>query len=75
MKVLLVEDHPICRFGVHHLVTHRWPHAQIGEAGSLAEAVQAARGGAWDLAVVDLNLPDADGVESVTHLHLSLIHI
>lgn len=69
MKILLVEDHPIFRFGVRHLVAHRWPDAQIGEAGSLAEAVQVARSGAWDLAVVDLNLPDADGVESVTQLH------
>lgn len=69
MNILLVEDHPIFRFGVRHLVAHSWPDAHIGEAGSLADALQAVRAGAWTLAVVDLNLPDAEGVESVTQLH------
>jgi two-component system, NarL family, invasion response regulator UvrY len=68
MKILLVEDHPIFRFGVRHLVSTRFPDAEIAEAGSLADALVAARAHAWDIAVVDLNLPDAQGVESVPQL-------
>ncbi|MBI2749796.1 MAG: response regulator [Burkholderiales bacterium] len=69
MNILLVEDHPIFRFGVRHLVTHRWPDAHVGEAETLAAALACTRAQAWDVAVVDLNLPDAQGVESVSQLH------
>lgn len=68
MKVLLVEDHPIFRFGVRHLIQQRWPDAVCGEAASLAEALAAVRREAWNVAVADLNLPDADGVEVVSQL-------
>lgn len=68
MKILLVEDHPIVRFGVRQLIARRWPDAECGEAGSLVEAVAAVRGDSWTLAVVDLNLPDAEGIEVVSQL-------
>jgi two-component system invasion response regulator UvrY len=68
MKILLVEDHPIFRFGVRHLIQQRWPDAVCGEAGSLAEALVAVRSETWNAAVVDLNLPDAEGVEVVSQL-------
>lgn len=68
MNVLLVEDHPIFRFGVRHLLLQRWPEASISEAGTLADALACARQQAFDVAVVDLNLPDADGIEVVANL-------
>jgi len=69
MKILLVEDHPIFRFGVRHLVLQRWPDATVGEADSLQTALSAVHTDAWDIAILDLNLPDAKGVESVTQIH------
>lgn len=69
MNILLVEDHPVFRFGVRHLLLQRWPDATVGEADSLEAALSALRAGTWDLAIVDLNLPDALGVESITQLH------
>lgn len=68
MKILLVEDHPIFRFGVRQTLLQRWPEAEIGEAATLAAAVDAARGGEWDMALVDLNLPDTSGIEVVSRL-------
>jgi DNA-binding NarL/FixJ family response regulator len=68
MNILLVEDHPIFRVGVRQLLVQRWPDATIGEAASLVEAVAAARRGGWQAAVVDLNLPDAEGIEVVSQL-------
>ena len=32
MNLLLLEDHPIFRFGVRHLLMQRWPEAVITEA-------------------------------------------
>ena len=68
MNILLVEDHPIFRFGVRHLVLQRWPDAKVGEAHSMESALGALHARAWDIAVVDLNLPDAQGVESVVRI-------
>lgn len=68
MNILLVEDHPIFRLGVRQLVAQRWPEAHIFEADNLASALDAARRQPFDAALVDLNLPDAEGVESVSQL-------
>lgn len=68
MKILLLEDHPIFRFGVRHLIAQRWPEAEISEAETLARALQLARCNDFQLALVDLNLPDAEGLESVSQL-------
>ncbi len=68
MNILLVEDHPIFRFGVRQLIQQRWPEARIEEAGDMAQALAAARQNTWQVVVADLNLPDAEGVEIVSQL-------
>lgn len=68
MKILLLEDHPIVRLGVRQLISRRWPDADVVEASTLAAALQTLRDGEPDAAVVDLNLPDTDGLESVIRL-------
>lgn len=68
MRILLVEDHPIFRLGARQLISQRWPDAIVGEASDLRAAVAAARDGGWSVAVVDLNLPDARGIEAVSRI-------
>lgn len=68
MKFLLVEDHPIFRLGVRQLLQRRWPDAQIVEADTLAAGLEAVREDGIDAAIVDLNLPDAEGLESIAQL-------
>lgn len=68
MHILLLEDHPIFRFGVRQLLAQRWPDATISEAGTLAEALTASRQTPFQLAVADLNLPDTKGLEAVSQL-------
>lgn len=68
MKFLLVEDHPIFRFGLRHLIEQRWPGAVFADAESVERALQEMRNGDWDLAIVDLNLPDAQGIESLSRI-------
>lgn len=72
MRALIVDDHPIMRMGIRALLVQRWPAAQIVEAESLAVALAAARGERPDVAITDLNLPDAAGVESVARLRRAL---
>jgi DNA-binding NarL/FixJ family response regulator len=65
MKILVVDDHPILRFGVRQLVTHRWPHADVEEAATLSDAVASCQAGRPDVIVLDLVLPDTSGTEGV----------
>lgn len=69
MRILIVDDHPVMRLGVRHLVEHHWPGTTIMEAADLAEALQQVQGAQWDLVVLDLSLPDASGMEALVHVH------
>jgi DNA-binding NarL/FixJ family response regulator len=68
MKLLLVEDHPIFRYGTRQLLLQRWPDARVDEAADLKSALDMVCNENWPIAIVDLNLPDANGVEAVTRL-------
>ena len=68
MQLLIVDDHPVMRFGVRQLIERHWPQATIAEAASLAEALEQVRASPWDLAVLDLSLPDTSGVEGLVQL-------
>ncbi len=68
MKFLIVEDHPIVRIGLRQLISNRWSDAEIAECTTLSAALAEIRRDGGAIAVVDLNLPDAHGLESLTRL-------
>jgi DNA-binding NarL/FixJ family response regulator len=68
MRFLLVEDHPIFRIGMRQLITQHWCDAVISEAQTLQSALHTLQGSNWDLVIVDINLPDSQGIESVTQI-------
>lgn len=68
LQVLVIEDHPVVRLGVRHLIAQAWPDALIGEAESLGKALDCMRGHRWEVAVLDLSLPDSSGLEGLVKL-------
>lgn len=68
MNLLLLDDHPIFRLGARQLIAQRWPAATLCEAGTLGEALALVRQQPFDIAAVDLNLPDSTGIEVVSRL-------
>ncbi len=68
--ILVADDHPAFRAALAIAVRGAAPDAQVVEAGTLADAVAAARA-AGDLALVllDLGLPGAEGASGVAALH------
>lgn len=68
LRVLAVEDHPVMREGIRALL-EREGLAVAGVPATCAEAVEVVRAGAVDVALVDLNLPDADGVDAIERIH------
>ena len=71
IRVLLVDDHASFRQPLAFVLGREPDVTVVAEAGSLAEARQAlaaANGSGIDVAVVDLHLPDGDGVDLVWDL-------
>jgi DNA-binding NarL/FixJ family response regulator len=67
-RVLLVDDHPIVRQGLRHLIGNEPDLEVCGEAASVREAREAIRQVAPDVVVSDISLRDGDGIELVTEL-------
>jgi two-component system response regulator AtoC len=66
-RLLLVDDEPAIRHAFRRALQS--DSLQITEAGSAAEAVAAMTAAAPDLVVLDVNLPDAGGLEAFSRLH------
>ena len=63
MKVLVVDDHALVRRGMGHVIRECFPDAEILEAGNAAEAIETLSSHEIDIALVDVRMPDADGLE------------
>ena len=64
VAILLVDDHEVVRMGLKTLLDRREGFSVVGEAGSVAEAISAARQTRPDVIVMDIRLPDGNGVEA-----------
>jgi DNA-binding NarL/FixJ family response regulator len=67
-RLLIVDDHPIVRLGIRQMVAAVPRFSICGEADSAAAALEQVRSLAPDVAIVDLSLPDRQGVELVRAL-------
>ena len=66
--ILLLEDLPEIRAWLRKLVQQVFPGATISEASRVQDALALVAGVKFDLALVDLGLPDGSGVDVVTKL-------
>ncbi len=67
-RVLLVDDHPIVRSGLRRMFESASDFTVAGEAGTWADAMRLCQAEPWDLVLLDMCLPDADGLEVLKHL-------
>ncbi len=67
-RIVVVDDHPLFRKGLEQLIHSDGAFAVCGEAGDAAEAMDAIRQIAPDLAIVDLSLPGANGIELIKNI-------
>ncbi len=64
LRLLVVDDHEVVRQGLVALLDRREEFQVVAEAGTMAEAIAAARRFQPDLVVMDVRLPDGSGVEA-----------
>jgi DNA-binding NarL/FixJ family response regulator len=67
-NILLLEDLPEIRAWLRKLVLQVFPSAQISESARVQDAISLVTAVKFDLALVDLGLPDGSGVDVVTKL-------
>ncbi|MFC8344824.1 response regulator [Streptomyces sp. NPDC057280] len=64
IRVLLADDQTLVRAAFAMLVESAGDMEVVGEAGTGREAVELARGACADLIVMDIRMPDLDGIEA-----------
>ncbi len=65
IRVLIVDDHPVVRFGLVAIIESQRDMAVAGEAGTGADAISMYRRERPHVGLIDLRLPDMGGVEVI----------
>lgn len=63
VRVLVVDDHTIVREGLKRILADAPDLRVAGEAASGTEAIKLVREGSWDVMLLDISLPGANGLE------------
>jgi len=68
LKLLLVDDHAVVRTGLRMLLEEHGDVTIVGEAGTAAEAIEAAGRLDPDVVLMDIGLPDKSGIDAAREL-------
>jgi len=64
VSLMLVDDHPMWRETLRKVLEHSGAGSVVAEAGDGAEAIETARRVRPDVVIMDISLPDVDGIEA-----------
>ncbi len=70
-RILIADDHQIVRAGLKNLLAEYKEFTVGGEAGSGAETVKMVRASDWDLVLLDITMPDMNGVDTLQQIKRS----
>src|SRR6476469_2886213 len=71
-RLLVVDDHEVVRQGLVAMLSRRPNFQVVAEAGTVAEAIEAAHRFQPDLVVMDVRLPDGSGIEACRDIRADL---
>jgi DNA-binding NarL/FixJ family response regulator len=67
-KILILDDHPITRYGLTQLINHEPDLLVCGDAESAAQALAAMKSARPDLVLTDITMPGKSGFEFIKDL-------
>ncbi len=68
IRILIVDDHPVVREGIGSMLKKEPDFKVVGEASNGLEAVEKAREFTPDVVLMDLRMPEMDGVEAISKI-------
>ena len=68
IKILTVDDHPILREGIAAVIQGEPDMIIVGEASNGREAIEIFRGKRPDVALMDLQMPDLNGIDAIVSI-------
>jgi two-component system, NarL family, invasion response regulator UvrY len=68
LKILLVDDHAIVRVGLRQMLADAFDQLDVTEVGTGQQALAKVQETAWDLVILDINLPDTNGLDVLKKL-------
>ena len=72
LRFLIVDDHPVNRLLACNIVQSQWPHAYVCQASQGREALACLQGEDFDLVLMDMVMPEMDGIEATAHIRRDL---
>lgn len=72
VRILIVDDHEVVRMGLRTLLEKREGFTVVGEAGTAEEALRGARQSQPDVVIMDIRLPDGNGVQACREIREEL---
>ncbi len=68
IRVLVVDDHPVIRLGARCALANKPRMSIVGEVGTISAAITAAAELRPNVVLMDINLPDGDGIDAVAQI-------
>jgi len=68
IKILIADDHPVVREGLSAMLSKQPDIDVVGEAGNGREAIEKTRESRPDVVLMDLRMPEVDGVEAMRQI-------
>jgi DNA-binding NarL/FixJ family response regulator len=65
---LVADDHAVVRHGLKQILSEEPDILEVGEAGSVAEALRLGREAEWDVVILDITMPDGSGLDILREL-------
>jgi two-component system invasion response regulator UvrY len=68
MNILIADDHVVVRKGLVQIIRDEFPEAKCDETSGGRETLDKVRNNLYDIAIVDINMPDISGLDVIRQL-------